>query len=108
MRAGAVAIALAFALAGSAASHGDAEWIARGGYLDPQAMSCCGPVDCQLAPASLVVTPGRGGVTVDGVLLPWGRGAYHSIDGRVWWCRHLHPPIVGRARCVFIPPAPGS
>ena len=82
--------------------HGEAEWIQN----SPQYGWCCGPKDCERAPAGAVV-PRSGDTYVipstNQVFRNWGRPedrVFPSIDLDYWWC---HYPD-GRVRCLFVPP----
>lgn len=101
-------LVLAVAATREARGHAGYDWVMEGGYVDPQSMLCCDNRDCERAPAGLQIEVGRAGVVVNGVLLPWGRGAYTSPDASVHWCRHMVPPRAGQARCVFVVPKPDS
>ena len=82
-------------------AHGEAEWIQKGkdhGW-------CCGPQDCERAPAGAILLDG--GV----YLIPSTRQSFAnrgrpedrvfpSIDMDYWWCKYPD----GRVRCLFVPP----
>lgn len=74
-----------------ASAHGDAAWImADPAYVTGAGSHCCGPTDCQRAPAGAVVEEGPGVwlVPATGQRFRQGeKGVYPSREGGFWWCR---------------------
>jgi hypothetical protein len=87
-------------------THGSAQWIAEGNFVGLDGLKCCGPTDCEHAPASGVARV-RGGWSVPGTqqFFPDDSkpGLYFSTDGDLWWCRRDQGGIQ-KVQCLFVPP----
>ena len=86
-----IAIALlgAFILHTCAAmSHGSAEWIMNGPYVDKWRAHCCGPTDCAVVKVGEVkrIPGGWLHVPTQTSLGDGDVGVYPSIDAQMWRC----------------------
>jgi hypothetical protein len=93
-------------LSSAAWAHGDAEWIQRGRFTGIDGSACCGPDDCETAPADAVVRIKGGWKIVQSgqVFLDGHKGTYESINLEFWWCRFPNQPgLEGKRRCLFAP-----
>lgn len=101
----AVGICAFGAIATNALSHGEADWIGRGGYVSPTTnVACCNVgKDCQrLDPAAVRVT-GAGYAVIYSdftVLIPF-KEAQVSKDKDYWRCASESAPQ--HTRCFFAP-----
>lgn len=96
-----VAIAAAFAVAGTspAWSHGDYDWINKGGYRNAGGEACCGTIDCEEIPKSRVEETKAGFVLLDKKETVPHTEAVPSEDGKYWRCHRGD----GTRRCFFYP-----
>lgn len=87
-----------------ALAHGDADWIAKGGYQDPttSGASCCGPTDCHRIEPKDVLMTGEGYiVTHDGHEYRHGFAGVQWSETRDFFiCLRPNKTV----RCFFAPP----
>ena len=103
-------------LAKAALGHGDAQWIAAGGYKDAFGSSCCGNMDCHSLPEH-AVNPTFREETNSYIVIWSGRlqevpsGSVHISQRPGWWvCEWLGAFLYGKTeikdgdiRCLFRP-----
>ena len=103
-------------LSNTAFGHGDAQWIAAGGYKDAFGSSCCGNMDCHSLPEHAVNPTFR--EETNSYIVVWsGRlqevpsGSVHISQRPGWWvCEWLSDFVyrlenikAGDIRCLFRP-----
>jgi hypothetical protein len=93
----------------SAWAHGDAQWIADGGYKSASGSTCCGISDCHMVKGAAYHRV-ENGWTVDVVinekpmtLFAPDASVHASKDNEVWFCALPQDYLDGKARCLFIP-----
>ena len=82
-------------------AHGNAQWIADGGYRDARGALCCGKEDCGIAmPGEIVrIDGGWKHIPTGSVLMDGDKGIHMSRDAQMWRCV---PPWLGKMNCLFI------
>lgn len=74
-------------------------------YTNAEGMRCCGPVDCQAVPVSIVLHDGaKVQALVMGIAVTVPAASVHpSEDMRSYWCakRNDEVPVDDNVRCLF-------
>ncbi len=88
-------------------AHGDAQWIADGGFVGIDGVKCCGVGDCDRVPPGAVerVAGGWRIKSSGQIFLDGSKGLYESRDIEGWWCIFIGEE--DHKRCLFYPQSAG-
>lgn len=99
IRSSVVSVFIVSALVASAAAHGPAEWIERGGFKNKFGELCCGERDCfELKDEDVKATAAGYYIISLKETVPY-HDATPSPDGKFWRCQWG-----GSRKCFFAPP----